>query len=245
MDHAVAVEHLAREFVPRHRRRTLFRLLRSQAEPAGPAAPRVLALDDVSLTVERGEKIGVIGNNAAGKSTLLKVLAGLLRPTRGSVRVEGERILVTALGVGMLEELSVEQNVVLYGAFHGVDRARMRSVLPEILEWSGLAGSQDAELRTLSSGTRARLAFGVIRYVDADIFLLDEALSAGDFGFRAKCRAFFDGPVNRDRTFVVATHDMDFVRSFCSRALWLSGGRQMGLGPKEAVVRSYLAAQGG
>lgn len=242
MDRAVVVENAWREFPPAHRRRTLFNLLRGRADPA---AHRVLALQEISLAVERGEKIGVIGNNAAGKSTFLKLLAGLLRPTRGEVRVQGERVLVTALGTGMLEELSVEENVVLYGSFYGVERKRMRSILPEILEWAELVGSQCAELRTLSSGTRARLAFAVIRHIDTEVFLLDEALSAGDVSFKAKCREFFDGPRNRERTFVVATHEMDFVRSFCSKALWLHRGRQMGFGPSDSVVAAYLAAQRG
>lgn len=208
-----------------------------------PGARGVLALQDISLTIERGEKIGLIGNNAAGKTTLLKLLAGLLRPTRGQVRVAGERVLVTALGTGMLEELSVEENVVLYGSFYGMDRKRMRSILPEVLEWAELVGSQEAELRTLSSGTHARLAFAVIRHIETDVFLLDEALSAGDVTFKAKCRAFFDGPRNLERTFVVATHEMDFVRSFCSKAIWLHRGRLMRFGPSDAVVAAYLDGQ--
>lgn len=242
MDRAVVVEKVWREFPPAHRRRTLFNLLRGRVDPA---AHRVLALQDISLAVERGEKIGVIGNNAAGKTTFLKLLAGLLRPTRGEVRVQGERVFVTALGTGMLEELSVDENVVLYGSFYGVDRNRMRSILPEILEWAELVGAEGAELRTLSSGTRARLAFAVIRHIETDIFLLDEALSAGDVSFKAKCRESFDGPRNRERTFLVATHEMDFVRSFCSKALWLDRGRQMEFGPSDSVVDAYLAAQGG
>ncbi|HEY9381949.1 MAG TPA: ATP-binding cassette domain-containing protein [Gemmatimonadales bacterium] len=245
MDHAVVVEHVWREFPPAHRRITLFNLLSGRADPGGRATQRVLALQDLSLAVQRGEKIGVIGNNAAGKSTFLKLLAGLLRPTRGVVRVQGERVLVTALGTGMLDELSVEENVVLYGSFYGVDRTRMRGLLPEILAWAELLGSEGAELRTLSSGTRARLAFAVIRHIETEVFLLDEALSAGDVSFKAKCREFFDGPRNRERTFVVATHEMDFVRSFCSKALWLHRGQQLGFGPSDAVVAAYLAAQGG
>lgn len=241
LDRAVVVEHAWREFPSAQRRRTLFNLLRGRAGSDDP----VLALQDINLAVERGEKIGVIGNNAAGKTTFLKLLAGLQRPTRGQVRVQGERVLVTALGTGMLEELSVEENVVLYGSFYGVDRSRMRGLLPEILAWAELEGSENAELRTLSAGTHARLAFAVIRHIETDVFLLDEALSAGDVSFKAKCREFFDGPRNRERTFVVATHEMDFVCSFCTKALWLHHGRQMGFGPSETVVAEYLAAEGG
>jgi homopolymeric O-antigen transport system ATP-binding protein len=243
MDPVVVVESVWREFPPAHRRRTLFRLLR-RSDPADPGSQRVMALQDISLAVARGEKIGVIGNNAAGKTTFLKLLAGLLRPTRGEVRVRGERVLVTALGTGMLEELSIEDNVVLYGSFYGMDRKRMRGLLPEILEWAELVGSERVELRTLSSGTHARLAFAVIRHIETEVFLLDEALSAGDVSFRAKCQEFFVGPRNQERTFIVATHDMSFVTSFCSKALWLHRGRLLDFGPSDPVVEAYLAAQG-
>lgn len=242
---AILVRNLWREFPPAHRRRSLFSILRRGGQPARQSPGRVLALQDINVQVEPGEKIGLIGNNAAGKSTFLKVLAGLLRPSRGTVQMQGERVLVTVLGTGMLEELSVEENVVLYGSFYGVDRKRMRGLVPEILEWAEMRDAQGAELRTLSSGTRARLAFAVIRHIETDVMLLDEALSAGDVSFRKKCRASFESPGNRHRTFVVATHEMDFVTSFCDRALWLHQGKQMGLGPSRTIVDAYLAAQGG
>jgi ABC-type polysaccharide/polyol phosphate transport system ATPase subunit len=145
----------------------------------------------------------------------------------------------------MVDVLNVEVIDFMNGILVRLDRTRMRGLLPEILAWAELGGSEGAELRTLSSGTRARLAFAVIRHIETEVFLLDEALSAGDVSFKAKCREFFDGPRNRERTFVVATHEMDFVRSFCSKALWLHRGQQLGFGPSDTVVAAYLAAQGG
>jgi len=240
---AITVGDVWREFPVERERRTMFRVLRDLVRHLHAQPGRLVALRGVSLTVERGDKTAVIGNNAAGKSTLLRLIAGLLRPTRGSVSVRGEMVLLTSLGVGMIDDVSVLDNTLLYGSLYGVEPSSMREALADILSWAGIAGYEYAKLKTLSSGTRARLAFSVVRYIAADIFLIDEALSAGDVTFQAKCRAFFDEPRNHDRTFLVATHDLEFVRSFCQRALWLHEGRVMAFGDSRSVVAEYLEAQ--
>lgn len=233
-----------REFPIEAGRRSLLRVLRDTVRGNGRAAPRRRALQDVSLTALHGDRIAIVGNNAAGKSTLLKIIAGLLRPTRGTVAVRGELVLLTALGLGMIEEVTVLENTFLYGALYGVEPARMRLALGDIMAWAGIAGFEHAKLKTLSAGTRARLAFSIVRHIAADVFLVDEAMSAGDVTFAAKCRAFFEEPVNRERTFLVATHDMDLARSFCASALWLHEGRLMAFGDSGTVVGQYLKAQG-
>lgn len=241
----IRVTDVCRDFPVDTERRTLFRVLRGFITGTHAAKPRRKALQHVSLDVAQGEKIAIIGNNGAGKSTLLKIIAGLLRPTSGSVAVHGDMALLTALGAGMIDELSVFDNSLLYGSFYGVDLARMRAALPDILEWAGITGYEHAKLKTLSSGMRARLAFSVVRHIHADILLIDEALSAGDVTFRAKCRAFFDEPRNRNGTFLMATHDLEFAKSFCARALWLHDGQVMAIGDPDDVVTRYLAAQTG
>jgi ABC-type polysaccharide/polyol phosphate transport system ATPase subunit len=239
----VAVRGLWREFPVQGGRRSLLRVLRGAVRGNGRDAALRRALQDVSLTANRGDRIAVVGNNAAGKSTLLRIIAGLLRPTRGTVAVRGEMVLLTALGLGMIEEVTVLENTYLYGALYGVEPARMRLAIDDILAWAGIAGFEHAKLKTLSAGTRARLAFSVVRHIDADVFLIDEAMSAGDVTFAAKCRAFFEEPANRERTFLVATHDMDLARSFCGSALWLHEGRLMDFGDSRTVVGRYLEAQ--
>jgi lipopolysaccharide transport system ATP-binding protein len=239
----VEVRGLWREFPVEGGRRSLLRVLRGAVRGNGRDAALRRALQDVSLTANRGDRIAVVGNNAAGKSTLLRIIAGLLRPTRGTVAVRGEMVLLTALGLGMIEEVTVLENTYLYGALYGVEPARMRLAIDDILAWAGIAGFEHAKLKTLSAGTRARLAFSVVRHIDADVFLIDEAMSAGDVTFAAKCRAFFEEPANRERTFLVATHDMDLARSFCGSALWLHEGRLMDFGDSRTVVGRYLDAQ--
>lgn len=240
----VAMREVHREFPVRAGRRTLYAVLRDAVRGSGLREPPRVALTDISLTARRGDKIAVIGNNAAGKSTMLKIIAGLLRPTRGTVITEGDMVLLTSLGVGMMEEVSVIENTLLYGALYGVEPRRMRLALEDIMDWAGMSGYEEAKLKTLSTGMRARLAFSIVRHIATDLFLIDEALSAGDASFRAKCRAFFDEPRNRDRTFIVATHDMEFVRSFCKTAIWLDRGRIAGSGESRMVAARYEEAQG-
>ncbi len=238
----IELSHVERDFPVEMAPRSLFRTVRNAIQHFGKAEPVRHALVDVNLTVGRGERVAVIGNNAAGKSTLLRIVAGLLRPSRGTAKVQGERVLLTSLGLGMMDEVSVFENTILYGTLYGVNPARMRAEFADVLEWAGLQGYEHARLRTLSSGSRSRLAFSVIRHIATDIFLIDETLAAGDVTFRGKCRAFFEEPRNRARTFLVATHDMDFAKSFCHTALWLHQGRVCGLGKSASVVAAYLAA---
>ena len=233
---------VSRVFRAQRERRTMFRVMRD-AMTGAPALAGRYALIDISLSAGRGDKIAVIGNNGAGKSTLLRIISGLLRPSAGTVVVNGEMVLLTSLSVGMVAEVSVADNTLMFGALYGLDPKRVRVLLPEMLAWAGITGYEHALLKTLSTGTKARLAFSIVRYIGADVFLLDEALSAGDVSFRAKCRAFFDEPQNDDRTFLVATHDMEFALSFCTQAIWIDQGRCMAFGPSSDVVARYLEAQ--
>jgi len=239
----VAADGVSREFPPAQGPRTLYRVLRDVVSGTRTHHEPIRALRDVTLHAQAGEKVALIGNNGAGKSTLLKVVAGLLRATRGSVITRGEKVLLTSLGGGMIDDVSVRDNTLLWGSLYGVEASRMRGLLADVLEWAEIPGYEDARLRTLSSGTRQRLAFSVVRHIATDIFLIDEALSAGDVRFRAKCRAFFESEVNRRRTFVVATHDLDFAKSFCTLALWLNEGEVAEWGESGTVVERYVAAQ--
>lgn len=239
----VTLQNVYREFPVCTGRQTLFTLARAALAGRRIREPHRVALADINLTVCQGEKIAVIGNNAAGKSTLLKVIAGLLRPTSGTVSTTGDMVLLTSLGVGMMDEVGVLENTLLYGALYGVEPARMRLAFDNIIEWAGMTGYEGAKLKTLSTGMRARLAFSIVRHIATDLFLIDEALSAGDASFQVRCRAFFDEPQNRDRTFIVATHDMEFARSFCATAIWLDQGRIVKSGDSRIVVAAYQEVQ--
>jgi ABC-type polysaccharide/polyol phosphate transport system ATPase subunit len=198
-----------------------------------------VALGPVSFELAPGEWLGVIGSNGAAKTTLLRVLAGIYRPTSGTVELSGRVALLAGLGIGMVDDLSVRENVILYGTIYGVRRSRSRELLPDILGWAELADRVDALVGSLSSGQRSRLAFSCIRHVSADVWLFDEALSGGDGEFRGKCNRHFRSLRDSGTTAVIATHSMGFVRQFCDRALWLQRGAPTALGPAAEVVRAY------
>jgi ABC-2 type transport system ATP-binding protein/lipopolysaccharide transport system ATP-binding protein len=200
------------------------------------------ALRGITFEIQRGDKVGLIGNNGAGKSSLLRIVAGLSLPSDGELQVRGQVTLLAALGMGMVDELSLEENVLLYGAICGVDRAIINANLQEIIEWAELQEFASAKLKTLSTGMRARLAFSTTRHIATEITLMDEVLTAGDRNFRDKCKAVFDDYKSTDRTFIFASHDVEFVRNICNKTLWLEKGRQMGFGNTESILDQYLAA---
>lgn len=240
MDYAVQVMELWKEFPTKSSTATVFTVLKNRLLGSAEDTDSFPVLQGIDITVKKGEKIGIIGNNGAGKTTLLKVIAGLLQASKGKVCVTGDMVLLVGLGLGMVDELNVEENIFLYATIYGVERNKIREKMSEIIEWAELQEFAGAKLRMLSSGMRSRLAFSVVRHIKTDIFLLDEALRAGDRNFREKCRQFFDKPQNSDKTFLVSTHDLEFVTSFCKRTLWLHQGVQMGLGDTEAIVKQYV-----
>lgn len=202
------------------------------------------ALRDLDFQVERGEWLGIVGNNGSGKTTLLKVLAGLYAPTRGTLRVNGSVSLLSGLGVGMIGQLTVRENVFLYGALHGIATRDIQQRFEEIMAWAELQEFAHAKFQTLSSGMRARLAFSVSRYTESAIHLQDEALTAGDKDFAQKCYAYYESIRTRGRTFLIAAHDLEFVNRFCPRTLWLVHGKQQAFGSTQEVLAQYRAHHG-
>ncbi len=205
---------------------------------------KLYALCDLNFEIARGEWVGIVGNNGSGKTTLLKLVAGLYPPTRGALRVNGSVTLLSGLGIGMIGELSVRENIFLYGALQGIARARLEQQFQEIIAWAELQEFVYAKFQTLSSGMRARLAFAVSRYSESAVQLQDEALTAGDKEFAKKCYAFYETARASNRTFLIAAHDLNFVGNFCARTLWLAKGRQMAFGTTAEVLAQYRASHG-
>jgi ABC-type polysaccharide/polyol phosphate transport system ATPase subunit len=198
------------------------------------------ALKDVSFEIQRGDVVGLIGPNGAGKSTLLQVLAGIMRPSEGAVDVRGNVSGLLGLGVGFDLELSGIENIMLGGAFLGVEDARVQELMPSIVEFADLGDFIDAPLKTYSSGMRARLGFAIATAVDPDILLLDEVLATGDANFRAKSKARVIELVKAAKGVVLVTHDMEWIREYCNRAILLEKGRVVLEGPPEDVVKLHL-----
>lgn len=220
---------------------TLFR----QMERVARRQPekRLHALDDLNFEIARGEWVGIVGNNGAGKTTLLKLIAGLYRPSCGTLTVNGSATLLSGLGIGMLNELTVRENIFLYGALYGIPRAQLARQFDEIVAWAELQEFVYAKFQALSTGMRSRLAFSVARYAESAIHLQDEALTAGDKDFAAKCYAYYDAAHTRDRTFLIAAHDLNFIERFCARTLWLAKGKQIAFGETAAVLAEYRTSR--
>lgn len=200
---------------------------------------RFWALRHVSLSVVHGESLAVIGPNGAGKSTLLQVLAGIIRPTEGQVEVRGHVSGLLTLGAGFDVELTGRDNILLAGAFLGLDDRVTRELLPGIVEYADLGQFIDAPLKTYSSGMRARLGFAIATSVDPDILLLDEVLATGDATFRDKSKARVLELVRGAKAVVLVTHDMSWVREYCNRAVLIEKGQVVIEGDPDDVVEVH------
>ncbi|MDH4118638.1 MAG: ABC transporter ATP-binding protein [Acidimicrobiia bacterium] len=214
-------------------------LRRSLASLRSRATTEVVALDDVSFRVEKGEAFGIVGRNGAGKSTLLRVMARTLRPNEGRVVVNGRASTLLQLGVGFNPELSGRRNVYLGGLASGLRRAEIDQVFDDVVEFAGLGEAIDRPVKTYSSGMFSRLAFSVSMHLDPDIILLDEVLAVGDAEFRKKGIQTMRQLLERSGTIVFVSHALPQVVDFCSRAMWLDAGRVRLIGPSADVVEAY------
>jgi ABC-type polysaccharide/polyol phosphate transport system ATPase subunit len=202
----------------------------------------VVALDEVSFRVERGEAFGVIGRNGAGKSTLLRVMAHTLRPDQGRVVLNGRASTLLALGVGFNAELSGRRNVYLGGLAAGMRKAQIETVFDDIVEYADLGDAIDRPVKTYSSGMFSRLAFSVSMHLEPDIMMLDEVLAVGDEDFREKSMQAMRDLLDRSGTIVFVSHSLSSVAEFCDRVLWMERGKIEMLGPAGEVVTAYKAS---
>lgn len=198
------------------------------------------ALKNLSIGVSKGEVLGVIGPNGAGKSTLMRVIARVLPPTSGRVRVEGVVAPMIELGAGFNPELTGFENIVLYGSLLGRDPREMRDRAESIAVWAGVEGFLDVPLRSYSSGMQARLGFSVATDVKPDILLIDEVLSVGDQAFREKSLARVESLIAGDTAVVFVSHNMPTVCKISDRVIWLDQGAVVAAGEPKAVTEMYL-----
>ncbi|WP_287127749.1 ABC transporter ATP-binding protein [Candidatus Cyanaurora vandensis] len=197
-------------------------------------------LNQVDLRIQAGEKVGLIGANGSGKSTLLKLISGILKPTSGKVTVRGEIAPLIELGAGFDIDLSVQDNIVLYGVLLGFSGRTMTQRTPAILEFAELNEYSNMPVKALSSGMVARLGFAIATEVQPDILILDEVLSVGDERFKNKCQQRLERFWRANSTVLVVSHDLDYVRRSCDRVCWLDRGQVHFNGdPREGSTR-YL-----
>jgi lipopolysaccharide transport system ATP-binding protein len=200
------------------------------------------ALHDVSFEIRRGEAVGIIGHNGAGKSTMLKHLSGIMQPTLGKIEVHGRLSALIEVGAGFHPDLTGRENIYLNGVILGMSRAEIRSKLDEIVDFSGLEEFIDTPVKRYSSGMYARLGFSVAAHIEPDILVVDEVLSVGDFAFQAKSLEKMRSILRGGATVIFVSHNLRAVTELCPRTLLLNHGKLVHDGPTHEVINTYMKA---
>ncbi len=203
-------------------------------------AKNYYALDDVSFEVGKGEIVGIIGRNGSGKSTILKILTGVLNQTKGNVEVNGKVAALLELGAGFNMEYTGRRNIYLNATMMHISKNEIEQKIPDILSFADIGEFIDQPVKTYSSGMFVRLAFAVAINVDPDILIVDEALAVGDVRFQLKCMDKFSEFIDAGKTILFVTHDVNSVKRFCSRAIWLNQGKLILDGNTDEVTDRYL-----
>ena len=206
---------------------------------SGAKVPIIEALRNISVHLEHGARVGLVGHNGAGKSTLLRLFSGIYEPTRGTAEIRGRVAPVFDLGVGMDPEISGLENIIIRGLFLGMSRREMERRVDEIAEFTELGDYLSMPLRTYSTGMRVRLALGVVTSIDPEILLLDEGIGAVDAEFLAKARDRLNELVERSGILVFASHSDEFLADLCDSAIWMDQGSIREHGPLRDVLQHY------
>lgn len=201
------------------------------------------ALKDVSLTIEQGQVIGLVGRNGSGKSTLLKIIAQITAPTTGEVRLTGRTGTLLEVGTGFHPELSGRENVFLNGAILGMSRVEIARKFDEIVDFSGVEAFIDTPVKRYSSGMQTRLAFSVAAHLDPEILIIDEVLAVGDAEFQKKCLAKMKQVTGDGRTVVFVSHSMTTVASLCTRCVLLDQGIVQAIDNPRAIAEMYFSSR--
>jgi len=198
------------------------------------------ALNDVNLTIQRGETFGIVGRNGAGKSTLLKVIARVISPTNGRVIVHGKVVPLLELGAGFHPELTGRENIFLNAALLGHPQKEILANLPNIIEFAEVHGYIDAPLRTYSTGMVARLGFAIATSWRADILILDEILAVGDEEFKTKCDQRLAEFKHNGSTIIMVSHNLSTIQEKCDRVAWMDYGKIKSIGSPQEEIQKYL-----
>jgi lipopolysaccharide transport system ATP-binding protein len=247
-DVAIRVQGLAKQYRIGERQRykslreSIMKTLAAPFRPGGRRARETIwALDDLSLEIQQGDAVGIIGRNGAGKTTLLKILSRITEPTRGRVEVHGRVGSLLEVGTGFHLELTGRENIYLNGAILGMKRAEIERKFDEIVAFAEVEKFLDTPVKHFSTGMYLRLAFAVAAHLEPEILLVDEVLAVGDASFQKKCMGKMGEVAQAGRTVLFVSHNMAAVQALCSRAVLLRSGRMQLCGGVDEVVSTYHA----
>jgi ABC-2 type transport system ATP-binding protein len=238
-DVAIKVEHVSKDFVLPHEKVTSVKSAFTSMFNRNRTKESQHALKDISFEIKKGEFFGIVGRNGSGKSTMLKILAGIYQPTKGKVHTEGKLVPFIELGVGFNPELTGRENVFLNGAMLGFSRKEIDTMYDEIVAFAELERFMDQKLKNYSSGMQVRLAFSMATRAKADILLVDEVLAVGDADFQRKCYEYFKQLKREKKTVVFVSHDMSAVREYCDRAVMIEQSEIVAAGDPDSVAIRY------
>ena len=199
----------------------------------------VEALHDINLNLQSGDRVGLVGHNGAGKTTLLKVLAQIFEPTKGKISVKGNSNCLFDIMMGMDQESSGYENIMLRGLILGLTRREVKKIIPSIEDFAELGDFIKMPIKTYSAGMKVRLAFGIITSLPAEILLIDEVVNVGDANFMEKAKARMHGLIHKSDIFVLSTHDVTIMKEFCNKAIWLEHGAIRAFGPIADILAQY------
>ncbi|OGD53075.1 ATP-binding protein [Candidatus Bathyarchaeota archaeon RBG_13_38_9] len=242
----VKIENLWKKFrIPHEKKTTIFENIAATLqilEGRRMSYEEFWALKGIDFSIKYGESIGIIGANGSGKSTLLKIIANILRPDKGLVRVTGRIAPILILGVGFHPDLTVKENIMIYGSIMGLKNNIIKKRMENILNFSGLERFKDAKLKNLSSGMHMRLGFSTAIETDPDIFLIDEALAVGDMKFQERCMAKFKEFQAEKKTIILVSHSINLIKEFCKKTVLLSEGKIESYGETNQIADLYEKA---
>lgn len=223
-DFCVKVENLSKRFFVLKNRKTALRALKAMINRE-PLKRELWVLSNISFELKKGEKLALIGKNGIGKTTLLRILTGIYDKTSGDIVVEDAPQALFKFWIGLNWDLSVLNNIYLFGAMYGMDRNFLADKIGKILEMSGLYHLQFAPLKELSAGQMQRLALSVFFQNKSNFLIFDDSLTFVDQNFAQKCDEYFEQLYSSEKTVIITSHDNRFLRKYCRRAIWLDEGR--------------------
>jgi len=236
---AISVENVSKNFLLPHQRPNSIKGIFTRSQKKAAATEQQHALKNISFDIKKGEFFGIVGRNGSGKSTMLKILAGIYQPTTGKVTTVGKLVPFIELGVGFNPELTGRENVFLNGAMLGFSEAKIAEMYDEIVEFAELERFMDQKLKNYSSGMQVRLAFSMATRSEADILLVDEVLAVGDADFQRKCFDYFKGLKKAKKTVIFVSHDMSAVREYCDRAIMIEKSVMVHEGKPDFIAAEY------
>lgn len=200
---------------------------------------QLVALDNISFTVLKGEMLGIIGSNGSGKTTLLRTIGGIYTPDSGSVKINGKLAPLLQIGTGFHEELIARENILMYGMLLGLKKKQILEKMDKIIEFAELKGFENMRLRNYSTGMKARLGFSTALEIEPDILLVDEILAVGDIAFRKKSFDAFLNFKNKKKTILYTTHNVNILPKLCDRVVLLDKGKLIMIGNPNEAVKKY------